>query len=68
MTRTTVETLRKLARKNPPKTDGMSKADLEAAIASISETLRGYGVSPGERIALNEDRHVYREALSKATA
>jgi hypothetical protein len=67
MEQTTYETLRKLARKNPPNTENMSKADLEAAIASITETLRGPGVSTGERIALNEDRHVYRAALATAS-
>ncbi len=65
---TTPGKLRDIARKNLPSTDGLSREVLEVRIASITNELRGPWVSPGERIALNEERHVYREALSKAGA
>lgn len=54
----------KAARKNAPNTDGMTVAELEAAIEGISAHLRGPGVSHAERLTLNEDRHAYRRALS----
>lgn len=53
----------KAARKNAPKTDDMTTAQLEAAITAITEDLKRPGLSHAERLTLNEDRHVLRRAL-----
>lgn len=51
------------ARANCPDASGMSDDDLQNAIAGITETLKGPGLDFGERLTLNEDRRVFREAL-----
>lgn len=58
-----IERSLKSAAATPPTTEGMSKDDIERAIAGISAELKGSGVAADMRLVLNEDRKVYRHAL-----
>lgn len=55
----------KFAAANPPATDGLSAEELSARINEISEDLKGHGIGAADRLIMNEDRKVYRAALSK---
>jgi hypothetical protein len=55
-------TAQEIARATPPSTEGMDAAALEWEIEVISRALKGTGLSQSERIALNEDRRVFRAA------
>lgn len=45
-------------------TGNLTRKQIEAAIQSITDTLKGPGVSSGERLALNAERHGLRAQLA----
>lgn len=46
---------------------GVSSAELSRRIAQICDTLKGPGIDNCERLALNRERHVFREILASRT-